>query len=71
MPLSVSHVWAKLKKPIEVFRGGGGDFGLGDVQQPGQGAGRLDDKSGFVSLAALRRIARAVKVRVAELVKDI
>ena len=52
MPLSVSHVWAELKKPIEVFRGGSGNFGLGDVEQPGQGTGGLDDKSGFVALAA-------------------
>jgi len=54
MPLSVSHVWVKLKKPIEVFRGSGGDFGLGNVEQLGQCAGRLDDKSRFVTLAALR-----------------
>src|ERR1700691_108670 len=51
--LSVSHVSPKTKQPAEVFRGGGGDFLVGNLQQTGQGMGGAGHKGGFVALAAV------------------
>src|SRR5208283_1892063 len=51
--LSVSHVWPEVKKPVKIFRSGGGDFRLGDIEQSGQSLGGLNHKSRLVALAAL------------------
>src|ERR1700691_3086864 len=53
MPLSVSHVRAKSKQPEKAFRGGGGDFFIGNPEQTGQGMGGAGNKGGFVTLAAI------------------
>src|ERR1700691_4150047 len=54
MPLTVSHVRPKTKQPAEVFRGGGGDFLVGNLEQTGQSMGGAGHKGGFVALAAIR-----------------
>src|ERR1035438_1958813 len=51
--VSVSHVSPKTKQPEEVFRGGGGDFFVGNLQQTGKRMGSAGHEGGFVALAAL------------------